>query len=290
MSDHCPADLATFWQNTLERTRAQPLEVQIEKMPLRLPYHVYRLTYRSMGGIPVRAYLSLPIQVASESRPPRRLPAIVAPPGYGGWEFSEQLNECQRGYAVLQVYPRSQGESGEVWRIEGPLAGHWIQIGKERPEGFYYQGALMDVIRGVDYLRGRADIDPERIGLMGTSQAGMLVLGAAALDPSVRAVTAHVSALCALRQNPGHTTFDLGCDATLLDTWDYFDPLHLASRIRVPTLMSSGGKDTICPADTIRAVFDRLSGIKALIHYPDLIHTACNDFYAQRWQWMDRFL
>ena len=290
MPANSPADLDAFWHRTLARARAQSLDVQIEKVDQRLPYHVHRVTYRSLDGVPVRAYLSLPIEAASEARLPQRWPAIVTAPGYGGWEFGTQLGECQRGYAILQVYPRSQGESGELWHIDGSRGAHWVQYGKENAEGSFYQGAFIDLVRGIDYLRTRSDVDSERIGLMGTSQGGMLALGTAAVETSIRAVVAHVPYLCNVRHNAAFADSDLARDAAFLNTWDCFDPAQLAHRIEAPTLLSAGGKDTLCPLDTIRAVFDRLAGIKALAYYPDLIHTSCNDFYAMSWQWMDRYL
>jgi hypothetical protein len=54
------------------------------------------------------------------------------------------LDECQCGYAILQVYPRSQGPSAELWKIDGPDKLTWRL---SRPDGAYYQGAYSDVIR-----------------------------------------------------------------------------------------------------------------------------------------------
>lgn len=290
MPANIPVDLDAFWQKTLARARAQPLDVQVEKENQRLPYQVFRVTYRSLDGIPVRAWLSLPVVSAADGRPPRRWPAIVTAPGYAGWQFGAQLGECQRGYAILQVYPRAQGESGELWQTDGSRGARWVEYGKENPEGSFYQGAFMDVVRGIDFLRTRPDVDTERIGLMGTSQGGLLALGAASVEPGIRAVVAHVPYLCHFRHNAAFAGSELARDAAFLNTWDYFDPAHLAPRIQAPALLSSGGKDSLCPPATIRAVFDNLPGIKALAHYPELVHTSCNDFYAMSWQWMERYL
>lgn len=124
---------------------------------------------------------------------------------------------------------------------------------------------------------------------MGTSQAGGIVLAVGGLDPRVKAVVAHVPYLCDLRHHPGLSS-DLRQDPVFLDTFDYFDPVNLASRLRAPTLISAGGKDKTCPPETIRAVFDRLPGIKSLAHYPDLPHTSCGDFYEMSWEWMGRYI
>jgi cephalosporin-C deacetylase len=283
-----PTDLKSFWERSRKAAEETPLDVQIEKLKEPLAYEKYRLTYRSLGGIPIRAYLSRSI---FGERDHGRVPAIVMPPGYGGWEFGGCLDECQRGYVILQVYPRSQGESGDLWKVAPNCYQAWVNHGKHDREEFYYRGGYMDMVRGIDYLLTRPDVDPERIGLMGTSQGGMIVLAVGAIDQRVKAVVSHLPALCDFRKNPAQKLSpDLINDPAFLNTYDYFDPVNLAPLLRAPTLVSSGGKDTTCPDVTIRAVFDRLPGIKSLAHYPDLIHTSSGDFYEMSWDWMKRYL
>ena len=74
------------------------------------------------------------------------------------------------------------------------------------------------------------------------------------------------------------------------NTLDYFDPYVLADQVKVPALVSAGGKDQVCPAAGIRSMFDRLAGIKAFAYYPDKPHTSCTDFYLMCWDWMNRYL
>ncbi len=217
------------------------------------------------------------------------MPAIITAPGYGGWEMGQTLSECQRGYLILQVYPRQQGESAGGERGQRPPPPGFLLRGIDRPEGYFYQGAYLDLIRGVDYLLTRPDVDTTRIGMMGTSQGGGLVLAAAALDPRVKAVVAHLPYFCDMRHNPAFRGSEID-DPQKLATFDYFDPVNLAPRLRAPTLLSSGGRDDTCPPQTIRAVFDQLPGIKALARYPDLAHTSCADFYVMAWDWVDRYL
>ena len=47
-----------FWQATLERAAREPLDAKIEPLNAPLPYHKYKLTYRSLDGVPIRAYLA----------------------------------------------------------------------------------------------------------------------------------------------------------------------------------------------------------------------------------------
>jgi cephalosporin-C deacetylase len=277
-------DIDRFWRDTLARAAQTPLDATFEPVKEPLPFFKFRVTYRSLDGVLIRAYLGAPITGPADGR----LPVIVTAPGYGGWEFGSTLSECQHGCFLLQVYPRGQGESGALWQVREGAYEAWVNHGREKPEGFYYQGAYLDLLRGVDAVLTRPEADPARIGLIGTSQGGCLVLGAAALDARVRAVAAHVPYLCDLRHNPAQANTELSRDPVFLQTWDFFDPVNLADRIRAPVLLSSGGQDKICPAVSIRAVFDRLAGIKALAHYPDLPHTSSIDFYQMSWEWMQR--
>ena len=150
-------ELHAFWQQTLAKLAKEPMEAQVEQLKDPVPYRTFRITLRGLGGVHFRALLALPVQGESKAGP---LPAIVTIPGYGGTQQGVMLGECMRGYAVLQVFPRSQGESEALWKIDGPdkLTWHTAQ-----PEGAYYQGAYADVIRGIDYLVTRPEIDPTRL-------------------------------------------------------------------------------------------------------------------------------
>src|SRR5258708_36238959 len=256
-------DTAGFWKATLTRLAGEPLEATIEDTREPLPYKKFRIEYRSLGGVRVRGFLALPIRGGEAPRPLR---AIVTVPGYGGLQQGVMLDECQRGYAILQVYPRSQGPSAELWKIDGADKLTWRL---DRPQGAYYQSAYADVIRGVDYLMARPDIDNQRVAIAATSQGGGIALAVAALDPRLKAVVAHVPFLCDMRQ-AARTQRSLVkklldeaemTDESHLRTLDYFDPLQLASSIHAPALVSSGGRDTTCPAATIPSLCDRIPSV-----------------------------
>ena len=102
------------------------------------------------------------------------------------------LSECQRGYAILQVFPRGQGDSAELWKINGDKLTWQL----DHPDGAYYQGAYADVMRAIDFAVSRDDLDHDKIALVGTSQGGGISLAVAALDSRVKAVVAHVPFLC----------------------------------------------------------------------------------------------
>jgi cephalosporin-C deacetylase len=285
-------DIAGFWRSTLERLAAEPIEAKVEDTREPLPYKKYRVEFRSLGGIRVRALLAIPIRGGSKHA---SLPAVVTAPGYGGLQQGIQLDDCQRGYAVLQVFPRSQGLSEALWKIDGPEKLTWRL---EKPEGSYYQGAYADVIRGIDYLVTRNDVNASAIAIAGTSQGGGIALAVASLDPRVKAVVAHVPFLCSMRRAARtegaliKTLLDKAGknDEAHLKSLEFFDPLHLISNLKAPVLISSGGKDTVCPADTIQPIFDKVQSVKAIFHDPDLTHTTSEQFYRMTWAWIEQHL
>ena len=98
--------------------------------------------------------------------------AIIIPPPYGGGRGS-RLQEgdvlAQHGYAVFSFESRRCAGMGS------------LSLGYEETD---------EVRDALDYLRARADLDPDRIGILGFSSAGATSVMAAARFPEIRAVVA----------------------------------------------------------------------------------------------------
>lgn len=281
-----PPDLAEFWQETLQRTRATPLEVQTETVDEPLPFQKFCLTYQSLDGVPIRAYLNVPLDASSK----KRWPLIVTCPGYSGKGWLCLSGDCQRGYAVLQICPRGMGESAQLWQVPRNCENAWINYGKTHARGFYYQGAYIDVVRGIDCALIRPDIDAERVALVSGSGGGLIMLGAGSIETRVKAVVAEQPFLCDFLREPTHINANEYGDENFARTWGYFEPMNLVPFLKTATLLISGGCDTTCPPKTIAAVFERLGGIKALAHFPDQPHGTTSDINGIIWEWISGYL
>lgn len=283
-----PAAIDAFWKKTREALQAIPIDAKVEKVDEPLPYRKYLVTVRSLGNVTVAGYLTIPISGEAHAKP---WPVIVTVPGYSGRQVGVMQSECQRGYAILQVYPRGQGISEKYFKLErDKLAGKL-----DNPEGAYYQAAYADVMRMIDYIVTRPDIDSNRIAMVATSQGGGISLAVTALDKRVKAVVAHVPFLCNMRLAATMPSLVKNLldkaksnNEAAYQTLDYFDPLQLSSHITVPVLMSAGGKDVLCPQQTVQSVYDKITSNKQLIIYSNLPHTSCNDFYNQTWPWLEK--
>ncbi|WP_040836936.1 alpha/beta hydrolase family protein [Nocardia brevicatena] len=136
------------------RGRERPQE---PKPPL--PYVSEDVTYRS-GDITVAGTLTRP-----EGQGP--FPAVLLITGSGPQDRNEELMGhkpflvlsdvlTRVGYAVLRVDDRGVGGTGGVLQEAG------------------YDDLTTDIRAGLDFLRGRPEIDPTRVGLLGHSEGGYL--------------------------------------------------------------------------------------------------------------------
>lgn len=118
------------------------------------------------GAPALAGVLSLPAS-------PGRLPAVVIVPGSGpatrefplyAW-LAERLS--RRGFVVLRYDKRGAGGSEGDWSRED------------------FQDRARDVLACVECLRGRPEVDPARIGLLGHSQGGWVAPLAASMSDRV---------------------------------------------------------------------------------------------------------
>ena len=119
-------------------------------------------------------------------------PAVIVLHGTGGSKegdlvvrIAERL--ARLGFIAVTIDGRYHGErtreGGGAAEYNEAIARAW-RTGKEHP--FYYD-TVWDVMRLIDYLDTRNDIDPARIGLTGISKGGIETYFTAAVDTRVAA-------------------------------------------------------------------------------------------------------
>lgn len=134
---------------------------------------------------------------ASASRP---LPAIILSHGWGGTAAgldSQAQAFAAAGYLAIAFDYRGWGESDSRVILAGPAP--------NTPPGNRFTAEVLEIREVVDPLEQAADIsnvihwamgepavDPQRIGLWGTSFSGGLIVHVAARDPRVRALVSQV--------------------------------------------------------------------------------------------------
>ena len=234
----CPDDFDDFWAGTLELLSGTSLKPVVTAEPLRSndDVHVFNVTYLSLGGLEISAWYSLPAQGDGP------FPAIINFPGYKS-EPPVRRDWGKKGVAVLSVAVRGKLKSSAEFNPGYPGL---LTFGLESKETYGYRGVISDCVRGVDFLRSRPEIDPERIFACGTSQGGGLTLITSALRPEIKAGVSGYPFLCcypeAMAMFRSYPYDELACyaraypdqEAQMLDTLRYFDAVNFAPRIKCP--------------------------------------------------------
>jgi dipeptidyl aminopeptidase/acylaminoacyl peptidase len=128
-----------------------------------------KITYPSTDGFEIAAYLYEPVLAEGE-----RAPGILWIHGGPTSQFSDTLQLhvqffAHRGYAVL--LPNIRGSSGYGKAFEDANNTCWGHCDLE------------DVLAGVDYLKTLPYINPDRMGITGTSYGGCMSMSAVAFAP-----------------------------------------------------------------------------------------------------------
>jgi cephalosporin-C deacetylase len=280
-----PSDFDEFWDAILRDLASVPLNEQLEHLPQRstAEVDVFEVTYDSLDRVRIACWYCVPRGA------PRPLPAILHVPGY----VSEPLlpkATALKGYAALSVAPRGKLRSNRQFNPGYPgLLTHNV-IDRNT---YSYRGFYADAVRAVDFLRSRAEVDPSRIGVTGSSQGGALTIVTSALRDDVACAAAGAPYLCGfmdaarlthsypyeeineyLRQHPER-------EAQVRRTLEYFDGINFASRITCPIIVNIGLQDDVCPPETGFAMFREIRSVeKQLYTYDNCMHDAGSFWHA----------
>lgn len=170
-----------------------------------------------------------------------------------------------RGYATLCFDKRGVGKSTGQY-IPGPVPGNSAAV---------FEDLASDMAAGVAFLRGRPEIDPNRIGLAGASQAGWIMpIAAAKTQPAFMLLMVSPTVSIGLEHfysnivevNPG-VPYDVAYKQ-FEEAWEQqspsftafhgFDPKPVLESLGVPGLWLLGGVDRSIPTPLTVAVLDQL--------------------------------
>lgn len=163
---------------------------------------------------------------------------------------------------------------------------------------YYYRYVFMDCCRAVDYVLGRDDVDESRVGVTGISQGGGLSVATAGLQKRISLLISSVPFLCnferamnVAEEGPyleilNYLKYRPDDEKRALETLSYFDAMNHAPNIIVPSFISVGLADVICPPSSIYATFNHLAAKKKqLAAYPGTRHeeTVINTERKMKW-------
>ncbi len=219
-------------------------------------YSVTSLKYDS-EGVKIAAELWLP-------EGPGPHPAVVMAHGSGRArkEFGNEMAQhfAKQGYAVLTHDKRGVGESGGVY----------VQRANASEENLKL--LAKDISAGIDFLKGRPDIDQHQIGLWGWSQAGWIIPVVTNLQEKIRftillsgpTVTVGEENVYSQLTGDGSKVSGLTQEemsAKLAERGPFgFDPLPYLKQMDMPGLWLLGEKDQSIPIPETVRILNNLIG------------------------------
>ena len=209
-------------------------------------------------------------------------PLLINLPGYGGYiSMHPQINDDN--YNILHISPLGY-ISPEGAHMEMAMQdGNWPVLHNTAmglPGG--YEDWLMDCLLAIRWAKVQPGVLSDRISLYGTSQGGGgSLLLASILKDEVRCVCADLPFLTAFPMTDlsgdaygilkrAHTTVE---ESLFWKRLGYIDTVSHSHRLTMPVMLSSGGKDIVCPPATIEYLFTLLPGSKQYTYLESNVHT-----------------
>lgn len=232
-----PPDFDAYWQAVDDDLARFPAAPALTPAPLRAtPFAAaFDLRLTSLGPYRIFGYYSRPTGGGP-------FPALLHTPRYGSVNNPPHWDDRQR-YAVLTVMHRGQRLADEPFAAAYPgLLTHGIAD----PAAYVYRAIVADCLRAAEFLAGRPEVDPARIGVVGDD----LALLTAARRPRFAAL--HLTGTLLYRLDEArrrsdaypaeevndHLRLHPQQGAAVARTLAYFDPRHHAPRVAAATLLN----------------------------------------------------
>lgn len=251
------------WTELLDELNDLPIAPEETEVPLRSDEHCvcYGVRLTSWGPYRIFGYLSIP-----------RAGDGPFPAYYYHGRFASVVEAVPQGLSVdvrrecVTFFVACRGQRNSDKPFSGPFPG-MLTAGIDRPETYPLRGWAADCIRGLQYLQSRAEVDGERIAGVGYSDFS---LHTAALHGGLCCVVSTPGLLYRVRELAGNRRaypleeyndyLRLHPDRAeaLYQTVDRLDPLHIADRVDVPTLLWGGLPWGLHPVDDLRPLGERI--------------------------------
>ncbi len=234
-----PADFDEYWSGTMDELAMLPVAPELTELPARSTDFgtVYGLHMTSLDSYRIFAYYCVP-----DGEGP--FPVLYTLPNYGSVVHVPAYEDRQQ-YIVVALCHRGQRLSDQPFAAAYPGL---LTTNIASAQDYIYRGIVADCCRVVDFLATRAEVDGNKIALVG----GDLALITAALRPQAdalyytpsffygaEATAAQSSAYPIEELNDYARTFPQEA-AALWQTLAYYEPVHFAPQVHADTLLVTG--------------------------------------------------
>jgi dipeptidyl aminopeptidase/acylaminoacyl peptidase len=266
-----PRHLSDVWIADLEAGAASMLSssaagaVEVDALP-----EPELIRYPTFDGREIPAFYYRPADIPEGAR----IPCLVLV--HGGPEG--QSRPALWGRYAAPHYLLTQGVALLVPNVRGSTG-----YGKEYCHADDVErrmDSVRDLVAAADWLAGNGEIDPDRIGVMGGSYGGFMVLAAITEAPEKWGAAIDLFGIANFEtflQFTGpwrrrHRAREYGDDPAFLKT---ISPIHRVDRIRTPLLVIQGDHDVRVPPEESEQIVEtvrRNEGIVEYVVYPEEGH------------------
>lgn len=300
-----PKDFKEFWDKNKAEAAKYPLtytkELAKEYCTDKVDCYLIKLMLNSRGQS-IYGYLFYPKNATKGS-----CPVVLCPPGAGVKTIKEPLRH--KYYAEegcirfeIEIHGLNPTMTAEEFKeISNAFNGRengYLNNGLENRDNYYMKRVYLGCVRSIDLLTSLPEWDGKNVIVQGGSQGGALALITTGLDPRVTACVANHPALSDMAgykagRAGGYPHFfrTEGMDTPeKLKTMAYYDVVNFARLIKVPTYITWGYNDDVCPPTTSYAVYNTLDCPKEALITPINEHWTSNDTEYGQLQWILKHL
>lgn len=275
-----PDDFTAYWEDAKAKAAKVPMLTKLryceEESDDRVDVYYIRIQ-AVRPGTHVYGVLTVP-----KTEGPK--PAILRLPGAAIRSFHGPCEFAYEGFVCLEigVHGIPVDQDPEMYRaLERDGMSGYTTKGIENRDSYYYRRTYLSLVRAIDYLCSRPDVDSNRIAAYGGSQGGMLSIVAAGLDKRISALFAYFPAFCDvcgyyngraggwphLFRNPSEKNIE-----AKLNTVRYFDTANFARFVEVPGIYAFGYNDNVCCPTSTTSAYNVIPGPKQLLLARDTGH------------------
>ncbi len=284
---------AEAWQKTLRAKLTELLggfparsalvakTIDVRQLP---GYSRERFVFESRPGVSVPGYLLMPLHA------PKPCPTVICIPGHGrgvddivgidergrdrtdkpGYQHDFAIQAVEHGLAAVAIEPMAFGHRRDVTtKRKGatatacqPAAGSALLLGQTM-----IGWRVWDVMRAIDWIETRPELDKNRVGCMGISGGGTCTQFSAALDQRIKCayISGYLNTFRASIMSVSHCI-----DNYVPGILDWAENYDVAGLIAPRFLFSEGGnKDPIFPVEATIESFRRVKRVYEIYGVPD---------------------
>jgi dienelactone hydrolase len=264
-----------------ERTPLTPRTLEVKEGP---EFRREKFIFESQPGVGVVGYLLTPARAHAP------LATVVCIPGHGrgvddivgldesgrertgkpGYQHDFAIQAVEHGLAAVAIEPMAFGcRRDPIARAKGPnttacepAAGSALLLGHTM-----IGWRVWDVMRTIDWIQTRPELDANRVGCMGISGGGTCTQFASALDPRIKAafVSGYLNTFRASIMSMSHCI-----DNYVPGILNWAENYDVASLIAPRFFFSEGGdRDPIFPVQATRASFAKVKHVYEVFGVPE---------------------